>query len=93
MSNFPICFHGDGHPIRFERTDIGALSADYCLVREENRSYSVSVYCNGRHERLAAFTSRRLVAEAFYLLSRTQGVLPSGLTDLWQEFAEGLVSG
>ena len=91
MSAYPICFPKEIRPIRFERTEIEGLSADYFFCREENRAYSVSIYCEGREEKLSHFTSRRLVAEAFYLLLKEERVLPESLTDLWQEFAAELI--
>jgi hypothetical protein len=91
MSAYPICFPKEIRPIRFERTEIEGLTADYFFCREENRTYSVSVYCEGKEEKLPCFTSRRLVAEAFYLLIKEEGVLPSSLAELWQEFAAELV--
>ncbi len=91
MSTYPICFPREIRPIRFERAEIGGLVADYFFCREENRSYSVSVWCEGREARLPCFTEHRLVAEAFYLLIKEEGVLPASLDELWQEFSGELV--
>lgn len=91
MSAYPICFPKEIRPIRFERTEIEGITADYFFCREEDRSYSVSVFCEGREARLARFTDRRLVAEAFYLLVKEEGVLPASLDELWQEFSGELV--
>ena len=91
MSSYPICFPREIRPIRFERTEVGGLTADYFFCREEDRTYTVSIYCEGREARLPRFTGRRLVAEAFYLLLKEEGVLPAALEELWLEFAEELV--
>ena len=91
MSAYPICFPKEIRPIRFERTEVGGLTADYFFCREENRTYSLSVYAEGREAKLSCFTSRQLVAEAFYLLVKEEGVLPSSLAEIWEEFAAELV--
>jgi hypothetical protein len=91
MQTYPICFPKGIRPIRFERTEIDGLIADYFFCREQDRSYSVSVYCEGREARLPCFTSRRLVAEAFYLLIKEERVFPASLAEVWTEFAAELV--
>lgn len=91
MFTYPICFPKEIRPIRFERTEVDGLTADYFFCREQDRTYSVSVYCEGREARLPRFTSRRLVAEAFYLLIKEEKVLPASLDEIWQEFSAELV--
>ena len=83
----PICFPKEICALRFERTEVGGLPTDYFFCREADRSYSLSVFSEGREAHLPCFTAHRLVAEAFYLLVKEEGVLPATLDELWQEFS------
>ena len=83
----PICFPKGICALRFERTEVGGLPTDYFFCREEDRSYSIRILCQGREEKLSRFTFGRLTAEAFYLLVKEEGVLPSSLDALWREFS------
>ena len=92
MPIHPLSFPKEIRPLRFERTEIEGLAADYFFCREADRSYSLSVFSEGREAHLPCFTAHRLVAEAFYLLVKEEGVLPATLDELWQEFSSEMLA-
>ena len=91
MTSYPIRFPKEIRPIRFERTEVLGMTVDYFFCREESHRYTVSVFCEDREERLQEFTARPLIAEAFYLLLKEEGVLPGTAGALWEDFAADLI--
>ena len=69
--------------LRSERTEFEGITVDYLFTRNRRGEYSLRITSGTGSETLAAYTDNPLLAEAFYLLTKEEHLLPGTLAELW----------
>ncbi len=69
--------------LRAERAKFEGITVDYLFTRNRNGEYSLRIDTEEGSETLDAYTDNPLIAEAFYLLTKEEHLLPGTLAELW----------